>query len=163
MIYVEAPIHYLSLLPDEALDWPRVFLAGGITGCRDWQGDVAGALAPFQIVVMNPRRDDFPMGNPEAGKEQIEWEFNHLRVADLIAFWFSNETLQPITLFELGAWSHSDKPLIVGCDIDYPRRFDVEQQLSLVRPDVDVTYSLKHVTNRILRQLEITPQDQHHA
>lgn len=62
-----------------------------------------------------------------------------LRDADAILFWFPCETLCPITLYELGAWSMSDKPLFVGVHPAYQRRQDVEIQTRLARPDVAVT------------------------
>src|SRR4051794_36586929 len=84
---------------------PAVFLGGGISGCPDWQSEVATLLADLPLVLLNPRRPDFPMGDPAAAPKQIEWEYRHLRKADAILFWFPCETLCPIALYELGAWS----------------------------------------------------------
>ena len=67
----------------------------------------------------------------------------HLRLANAIAFWFPPETLCPITLFELGAWSMTDKPLFVGVDPKYQRRLDVKIQTKLVRPEITILESLK--------------------
>jgi hypothetical protein len=162
VIYVEAPTPYHDVLPDEARDWPKVFLAGGITGCRDWQGDIARVFAPFKMVVMNPRRETFDVTDPNASEAQITWEFNHLIAADLIMFWFSHETVQPITLFELGSWLHSDKPLVVGVDPRYSRAADVRIQSSLVRgKHLDIHTSLMVTAWAVLRDLGITPADQH--
>jgi hypothetical protein len=33
------------------------------------------------------------------------WEHDHLRRSKAIMFWFPSETLCPITLYELGAWT----------------------------------------------------------
>jgi hypothetical protein len=118
-----------------------IFLAGGISGVADWQR-VAAGLLPSWPVVYNPRRADFPMGDDVEGARQIRWEFDHLGRADAILFWFSHETMQPIVLFELGRWSATGKPLAVGAHPDYERRFDVIQQLALVRPGLRVSDSL---------------------
>lgn len=119
-------------------DRPSVFLAGGISGCPDWQADMVKLLDTVDVTIFNPRRPDFPMGDKQAGRRQVKWEFCHLRRADFILFWFAEETLQPIALFELGAWSMApNSKLFVGTHPNYGRRFDVITQLKLVRPDVE--------------------------
>jgi Nucleoside 2-deoxyribosyltransferase like len=138
MIYVEAPERY----PPES-QLPKLFLAGGITGVQDWQSEAATMLRPFEVMVFNPRRAAFDVRDEAAGDEQIEWEHEHLRAADVISFWFSFETLHPITLYELGAWSMTDKPIIVGAHPDFPRRIDVVKQTKLARPEVKVYASLE--------------------
>lgn len=118
-------------------DRPSLFLAGGITGCPDWQADLVKLLDGVDATIFNPRRPDFPMGDKEAGRIQVEWEFQHLRRADFISFWFCEETIQPIALFELGAWSMvQSSKLFVGTHPNYERRFDIVTQLKLVRPDI---------------------------
>lgn len=117
-----------------------IFLAGGITGCPDWQSEIAQTplARVHKIDFLNPRRQEFDVSNPAATEEQIRWEFDHLRIADAILFWFCAEQIQPIALFELGRWSGTSKPLFVGCNPLYPRRLDVVEQLKLARPDVQV-------------------------
>ena len=125
MRYIEAPN---TTGPDVAM---KVFLAGGITGCPDWQSDVVRYLEDVDVTVFNPRREDFPIGDPNAAMDQIKWEHDHLRKADAILFWFPCETLCPIVLYELGAWSMTTKPLIIGCHPDYKRIQDVNIQTML--------------------------------
>ncbi|MFC7527897.1 nucleoside 2-deoxyribosyltransferase domain-containing protein [Actinoplanes sp. GCM10030250] len=117
---------------------PAIFLAGGISGVGDWQQRAIEHLAPAWPTIYNPRRAGFPMGDPAEGARQIRWEFEHLTLADAILFWFSHETTQPIVLFELGRWSSSSKPLAVGAHPAYQRRFDVVEQLALIRPGLPV-------------------------
>ncbi|MEU4213821.1 nucleoside 2-deoxyribosyltransferase domain-containing protein [Actinoplanes sp. NPDC026623] len=121
---------------------PGIFLAGGISGVADWQRDAIEHLRPAWPVVYNPRRAVFPMGDDAEGARQIRWEFDLLAFADAILFWFSFETTQPIVLYELGRWAASDKPLAVGADPSYERRFDVVQQLGLARPGLTVQADL---------------------
>ena len=143
----------------EALDSPKdddtqmVFLAGGITGCPDWQQEIVELLKDTNLTLLNPRRTHFPIGNPNAAQEQIEWEHDHLKMGDAILFWFPCETICPIVLYELGAWSMTDKPIFVGVHPDYSRRQDVEIQTGLVRPEITVVYSLETLAKQV-RQLQ---------
>jgi len=143
MRYFEAPTEYAGADPS-------VFLAGGITGCGDWQREMADLLARSDLVVLNPRRRNFPIDDPAAAEEQIRWEFRHLRRASARLFWFPSATHCPIALFELGAWSMRAGPLFVGVDPDYARRADVEIQTKLARPDVRVVYSIRELAGQVL-------------
>jgi hypothetical protein len=142
MKYVEAPERYSGF--DKSL-----FLAGGITGCPGWQKELVESLENENIVLMNPRRADFPIHDPKASFKQIHWEHDHLRKADGISFWFPKEALCPIALYELGAWSMSNKPIFVGVDPDYQRRQDVEIQTELARSGVEIVYDLNSLSEQI--------------
>jgi len=143
-MYVEAPQRY-----DGA--GPAVFLAGGITGCPDWQAAAAGRLRPH-ADVLNPRRRIYIASGDEYAR-QVEWEFHHLRRADVILFWFAAEAIQPVALFELGAFAGSEKPIVVGADLGYARRMDVVLQLSHARPGLDVHSSLESTIEAVVRAL----------
>lgn len=129
---------------------PRIiFLAGGITGCPDWQSKMVAMMELDDVVFLNPRRPDFPIGDPNAAPLQIAWEHNHLRKATDIVFWFPKETLCPIVLYELGAWtayrqmSADQTPKIfIGCHKEYQRRQDVIIQTRLSVPGLHVRDSL---------------------
>ena len=144
MIYVEA----LARLK-EGVEGNTVFLAGGITNCPDWQQEMRKLLHDSDLILFNPRRAEFPIEDPNAAQEQIAWEYDHLRSADAILFWFPCETLCPIVLYELGAWTVSGKPIFVGVHPDYARRKDVEIQTQLVRPEVEVVYSLVDLAEQV--------------
>ena len=141
-------MHYVEALSEyEPGPLPVLFLAGGITGCSDWQQEVVSRLHDLPLVILNPRRTNFPIDDPTAASQQIEWEHRHLRKADAIAFWFPCETLCPITLYELGAWSvyrdeRGPRPVFIGVHPEYQRRQDVEIQTRLVRPEVEIVYGL---------------------
>src|SRR5690348_6793011 len=72
------------------------------------------------------------------------WEYDHLRRASAVLFWFPPETLCPIALYELGCWTHlsADRgvPLFIGCHKDYARKDDVRIQTELARPDLNVRF-----------------------
>lgn len=129
------------------------FMAGGITGCPGWQDDVREFMQEEDVILVNPRRKDFDALDPDAEVAQIAWEAKYLQEVDRIMFWFPKETLCPITLFELGAWSHSEKPILVGVHPDYKRKRDVEIQMKLRRPEVEVVYSVEHLVKQVKQEL----------
>ena len=128
---------------------PTLFLAGGISNCPDWQSELTATLEDSNWTVLNPRRKDFDAGDSSLTVAQIDWEFRHLRLAGAIAFWFPAQTLCPIALYELGAWSMTNKPLFIGVDPNYRRLLDVKIQTQLVRPDVVILESLTDLASKI--------------
>jgi len=128
-----------------------IFLGGGITNCPDWQRDMVKMLSVADLILLNPRRDDFDTSDLSMSENQIKWEFDHLRIADSILLWFTCETLCPITLYELGYWAGQDKKIFVGCHPDYARKFDVEMQLSLLggRKRVKIADSLEELSDQV--------------
>lgn len=146
-----------------------LFLAGGITGCGDWQADLIALLGsseqwprgasksiegpplPDEWTILNPRRPDYTDSDEEA-RRQIAWEHAHLAAASAVSFWFPRATLCPITLLELGRWSGIAKPIFVGVEPGYARKLDVEAQLSLSRPFMDVVDSLEGLASSVRRE-----------
>lgn len=152
-----------QFVPDELLQ-KSLFLAGGIgVGAivPDWQCELIERLRDTDLTLLNPRRDDYPAGDPNALHQQIEWEHRHLKAASAISFWFVAETLCPITLYELGAWANEcddaghRKPIFVGAHPDYARRADLLIQLSLVRPEVEIVASLAELEQQILSAFRV--------
>lgn len=101
------------------------------------------------MALLNPRRSDFPINDPSAAIDQIKWEYDHLRKATAILFWFPEESICPIALYELGAWSMSNKEIFIGVHPRYKRRQDVEIQTNLVRPDIKIVYSIANLVSQI--------------
>lgn len=156
MRIVEAPEKYrpekgvFPVLPNSK----TVFLAGGITNCWNWQNDALYLFSQSKLsddyVIFNPRREDFPIDDPNAAEEQITWEHNALRFCQVIMFWFPHETLCPIVLYELGAWSMTGKPIYVGAHHEYQRLQDVKIQTKLARPEVKIIMSLDGLVDAVL-------------
>jgi len=132
--------------PESLSDLPRpaVFLAGGITGCPDWQNKVIAGLSDLDFgCVLNPRRANFPIHDPNAAREQITWEFNALHKADLFSMWFCNtESDLPICFYELGRYVairqvnvQLDRVLI-GVETGFKRSQDVYIQMELVNKGI---------------------------
>jgi len=143
--YIESPNTYRPQAGETS-----IFLAGGITGAPNWQREIVELLKQTSLIVFNPRRKNFPIKDPGAAEEQIRWEHEHLRLATIIAFWFPRETICPIGLYELGAWSMMDKPMYIGIHPEYPRRIDVEVQTKLTRPEVEIVYSILELAKQII-------------
>ena len=117
-------MQYIEALTEYDGPGPSLFLAGGISGTFDWQADVVARLADLPLVLLNPRRGDFPINDPTAAPAQIEWEFRHLRRATAVLFWFPAETLCPIALLlnSGGRWPRAEQPLFVGTHPDLRAR-----------------------------------------
>ena len=137
MKYIEAITNY-EKLPGER----SIFLAGGIIDCGDWQKEMTDRLSDTNLIILNPRRNDFPE-ETNATVTQIKWEFDHLRKADMILFWFPREGPCMTSLFELGTWSHSDKPLFIGIEPGYVKRGGMIKQLALIRPELPIVNNLE--------------------
>lgn len=136
--------------PPTMLERPSIFLAGGIVGCPDWQSETEEQLSG-SYKVYNPRQTEFDFSKKDAAREQIQWEYRFLNKADAIMFWFCEETIQPIVMFELGRWSYVQKTIFVGSDPNYTRRTDVVEQLWLARPNLRVHNDLQELTDHVLR------------
>lgn len=123
----------------------KVFLAGGITGCPDWQPEVIKALEDQDILVMNPRREGFDASNKDMEKQQIDWEYRHINYATCMLFWFPEETLCPITLFELGKTVNTRRHIVIGTHPGYKRRTDLLEQLFHHDPGIPIRDNLEDV------------------
>lgn len=123
-----------------------IFLAGGITGCYDWQDEARNFFSSQKnndnLVLLNPRRNTFDFNDPNSSYKQIEWEYHHLKAADAVLFWFPSETLCPITLFEYGKCIAKNKLLFVGCNPEYARFYDLLVQTRFEKPSQKINTSL---------------------
>lgn len=145
MLYIEAP-NRIAINSNT----PSLFVAGAITGAPEWQTEIIKEFKDLDMIVYNPRGANFPINDPNAAYEQIKWEYDMLRKASMILFWFCKETMGPIVLYELGAWSMTNKPIVIGMDPGYSRRQDVEIQTMLVRPEIKIVYTLKTLADQVI-------------
>jgi hypothetical protein len=147
MIYIEAPNEF-----EEIEGKKSIFLAGGITNCPDWQSYAVKTLEICEnLVVLNPRRENFPIEDPNASFEQISWEHNAIKKADAVLFWFAQGSLNPIVLFEYGKeLGRNNKPLFVGYHPSYPRKQDVEIQTVIERPDQKIFKDLGPMLTEVM-------------
>lgn len=102
---------------------PRIFLAGSIDNgtAEDWQDKLSKELDDLDIVIFNPRRDNWDatwkqtIKNPKF-KEQVEWEDDKMIASDIIAMHFTKDSKSPITLLEYGLNIHSQKLIVYAED-----------------------------------------------
>jgi nucleoside 2-deoxyribosyltransferase-like protein len=149
--YIEAP-NYEKILYKES-----VFLAGGITNVMDWQSIVCDKLKDEPITIVNPRRKDFDLKDGPATVAQIKWEYKYLRRVNSIIFWFSNETIQPISLFELGGALEREQNIFIGWHPEYSREKDLCWQLYYgkywVDKDIKIANDIDTVVQHYLKQI----------
>ena len=123
-----------------------VFLAGGITNCREWQDELIKYFEDNftntdNLILFNPRRKNFPIHDKSASYIQIQWEFDALEQCDIFSMYFdSGVSDQPICMYELGRnicrmqmrfpndW---EKRIVVTSESEYKRKQDVVIQTGL--------------------------------
>lgn len=123
----------------------KIFLAGGIQHCDLWQEKIINMFKHIDIdkniYILNPRRDNFPIDDPNVAEEQITWEFEMLEQCDYFTMLFLSSTShQPICFYELGRniermkqrfpidWKNR---IIISSDEKFLRVQDVEIQTKL--------------------------------
>ncbi|MEM7245351.1 MAG: nucleoside 2-deoxyribosyltransferase domain-containing protein [Acidobacteriota bacterium] len=142
---------------DAVGDQPSVFLAGSIEMGRaeDWQERVTTALADEDVVILNPRRDEWDasweqsIDNPRF-REQVEWELDGQDRANVIAMYFAPDTRAPITLMELGLFARSGK-VIACCPDGYWRKGNIE--VVCARHDIPLVEGLEALVEAVRTKL----------
>lgn len=153
VLYLEAPNGY-------KLNVNSAFLAGGITNCTNWQSIVFEEIQnqfptfdfKYDIAILNPRRKSFDITNPDESSKQILWEYQGINhYSNVFSVWFSSgPSVQPITLFELGAafYNFNSENICIGVEPGYCRSFDVYKQIELRNPSTSISSNYKtHATN----------------
>ena len=126
--------------------YTSIFLAGGITNCKNWQKEVIKELEFENISIFNPRQENFDITDKNASFKQISWEFERLEQMDIFSMYFCNgESDQPICMYELGRnilkmqnrfpndW---EKRIIISVEDGYKREQDVIIQTQLCAPKI---------------------------
>jgi hypothetical protein len=116
----------------------KVFLSGSIDmgKAEDWQTKLSAALDDQDIMILNPRRDDWDDTweqslNDERFVEQVQWELEAMEAADVIAVHFTKDSFSPITLLELGLhatteWNMLSSKQVVYCEEGFYRKGNVD-------------------------------------
>ena len=109
-----------------------VFLAGSIEMGKavDFQRMIIEQTEHIPYIFYNPRRDDWNSDWKQEKdnndfRQQVEWELDALEAADVILMYFDPKTISPISLLELGIFSHSKK-MIVCCPEGYFRKGNID-------------------------------------
>lgn len=110
----------------------KMFLAGTIDmgNSVDWQKVVCDGLSDENVILLNPRRDDWNSDweqtiDNDYFRGQVEWELNNLDVCDIILMYFDKDSKSPISLLELGLYADQRK-MIVCCPQGFYRKGNVD-------------------------------------
>ncbi len=135
-----------------------VFLAGSIEMGKavDWQTKITEALKDLDVVVLNPRRDDWDSSweqkiENEQFREQVEWEINALEHADVIVMYFDPDTKSPISLLELGIHANSGK-MVVYCPEGFWRKGNVD--VVCAKYDIEQAATVEDLVEKIRTKLK---------
>ena len=140
------------------LKFMSIFLAGSIEmgKAENWQEKVENKLKNFDLIILNPRRDDWDSSWIQSidnfkFREQVEWELLAQEKADIIAMYFCPETKSPITLLELGLFAHMKK-MIVCCPDGYWRKGNVD--IVCNRYGIEQINNLDGLINKIIKRIK---------
>lgn len=110
----------------------KIFLGGSIDmgKAENWQAQVERQLSDKNVIVLNPRRDDWQndwkaVSTDPDFRTQVAWELEALEQADIIIMYFLPGSQSPISLLELGLYARTDK-LMVVCPEGYWRKGNVD-------------------------------------
>ena len=154
MIHVKAPHRY-------DVDLFSIFLGGSIemNKAENWQQRLANDLANEEVLLLNPRRDDWDSSwvqDPTPGTQfhtQVTWELKAQDVADLIVYYFDPATISPITLLELGAYGYAEpEAVVVCCPKEYFRYGNVA--IFCERYDIVLTHSYDELLTYIKQSIQ---------
>ena len=134
----------IQVITAPSIETPKftsVFLAGGITNCKEWQKEVIEELEFSAISVYNPRQEHFDVSDKNASYNQILWEFERLEKMDIFSMYYCNDNSdQPICMYELGRNilrmqnrfpSDWQRRIIISVEDGYRRKADVLIQTEL--------------------------------
>lgn len=111
-----------------------VFLAGAIDMGQavNWQDQVTHELRHQSLAFYNPRRDDWDSSweqkvENQKFNEQVNWELDMIKEADIVFFYLPKESTAPITLMEFGiVMGAAPHKAIVCVEEGYWRRGNIE-------------------------------------
>ncbi len=100
---------------------PVIFLGGSIEmgNAPDWQAAFARDLDDLDVVLLNPRREDWnpawkPVAEDPNFRAQVEWELAALERSDIIVMYLAPGTQSPISLLELGLYARSGRLVVLA-------------------------------------------------
>lgn len=134
---------------------PSVILYGAIQPEPAWQTSLAMSLSDLPIDILDPRRDDWDSSWKEdisfpKFKEQVEWEMNCAKLADVIVFYFPPGALTPVALLELGMYAGTGHA-IVCCPEGFYKRGNV--QMVCLRYGIDLLDNLEDLKEQVRTRL----------
>jgi hypothetical protein len=149
----QAVVHKPPVKPE--VKRTSIILYGGIQPEPAWQTSLATSLSDLPIDILDPRRDDWDSTWKEdisfpKFKEQVEWEIDHAKIADVIVFYFPPGALTPVALLELGLHARTGKA-IVCCPEGFYKRGNV--QIVCMKYGIDLLDSLDNLKEKVRTRL----------
>lgn len=109
-----------------------IFLAWSIEQgkAEKWQQIVETWLSDKDVVILNPRRDDWNPSwkediNNEEFTRQVNWELDGLDKSKIAIFYFDPATKSPVTMYELGLCTNKWN-LIVCCPDWFHKKWNID-------------------------------------
>ncbi|KAI8803202.1 hypothetical protein BJ742DRAFT_830323 [Cladochytrium replicatum] len=142
-----------------SLSSPTVFLAGSMS--TEWQSHLVSRIAQSALIrervtFIDPRRRDWDSSWVEEYtepqfREEVDWELDHLELADIVVMNYDPEAKAPVALLELGLMARSGK-LVVCCPKGFWKRGNV--QAVCVRYGLPLVESLENLESVLLEKLQ---------
>lgn len=138
-----------------------VFLAGTIEmgAGEDWQPRAIKKLSGSVGVIYNPRRPDWDSSWKQSitdrrFSEQVNWEMDHIEIADVVYFYFDPNSKSPITLLELGfVAGMENRRAVVCCPAGFWRRGNIE--IVCARNRIPLYENFDESLNRVLTEIRL--------
>ena len=141
-----------ALPPRDSRPW--IFLAGSIDNgaAEPWQSQLEANLAPLPVIILNPRRTQWPVEAAQTATnplfhEQVLWELRAMEQASLIALYFAPGSQAPISLLECGLYARSGK-LVVACPEGFWRKGNLE--IVCAYYDIPLLHSLAALSDQLV-------------
>jgi hypothetical protein len=135
-----------------------IFLAGSIENgvAEDWQATIAEKLQATDLVLFNPRRQEWDASWVQSIDnipfvEQVNWELDALERADVVMMNFVPKTISSISLLEFGLYARTGK-LIVCCPEGYWKKGNVDVVCQKYR--IRQVENLDELANHVLRYFQ---------
>jgi hypothetical protein len=154
---VQAP----KRLPGTIFSKTRIFMGGSIEMgmAEKWQDRLKNDLKQYDIILLNPRRDDWDSTIEQRESEprfaeQVHWELDNLEECDIIIFYFDPNTKSPITLMELGLFAKAEafgQDIVVCCPDGFWRKGNVE--VVCTRNAIKLTNSYDELLSHLIQLL----------
>lgn len=138
-----------------------IFLAGTTSkvDSGDWREELSVSLSDLPVTIFNPYRPDWDSSWHEdidckPFREQVEWEIEKQRQADILVVFFHPATQAPISLLELGISIKTPGKAIVVCPQGYWKRGYV--QIVCNKFGVEMVNTVGDLKEAILKRLPAT-------
>lgn len=143
-IEIQAP----HAVPKELRDKPHIFLGGAIDmgKAEEWQKRLIKDLEEYDVVLLNPRRDDFQMDAVQSKdnpyfREQVEWELRMQAQADLCVYYIPAGSQSRITLLEIGLFC-LNQDHVICCPEGFDRKGNVDITAEYFDLNLQETYEM---------------------